>query len=59
MIAVEMEMPSACSTCPLNNDYNRCVVTDNSTFPDIMRPRWCPLHDIDVERDGTIHISKD
>ena len=59
MIAVEMEMPSACSTCPLNNDYNRCVITDNSTFPDIMRPRRCPLHEIDVERDGSIHISKD
>lgn len=59
MIAVEMEMPSACSTCPLNNDYNRCVVTDNTTFPDIMRPRWCPLHDFGVEEDGSIWVSKD
>lgn len=50
MIAVDMEMPGTCQSCP---------VTDNTTFDDIMRPRWCPLHEIEIERDGTINISKD
>lgn len=57
MIAIEMKMPDRCLDCPLNKEM-QCAVTGNTTFDDIMRPRWCLLHEIDVERDGSIHISK-
>lgn len=58
MIAVEMDMPGRCLECPLNKNMV-CAVNGNTTFDDIMRPRWCPLHEIDIERNGTVHISRD
>lgn len=58
MIAVEMKMPDRCLDCLLNKEMT-CCVTGNATFDDIMRPRWCPLHDFGVDSDGSVHISKD
>ena len=59
MLAIEMEMPERCLDCRLNQDDMKCAVNGNTTFDDIMRPRWCPSHEIDVERNGTMHISRD
>jgi rubredoxin len=59
MLAIEMEMPERCIDCQLNQGDMKCVVNGNTTFDDIMRPRWCPLHEIDVEKNGTMHISRD
>lgn len=54
MVVVNMKMPDRCLDCPLNKEM-QCVVTGNTTFDDIMRPRWCPLHEF-----GTgIHIQRD
>ena len=58
VLAVEMEMPERCLDCQLNSNM-KCSINGNTTFDDIMRPRWCPLHDIEIERDGTVYISKD
>ena len=58
MLAIDMEMPERCLDCLLNREM-QCSVTRNSTFDDIMRPRWCPLHEISVDEDGNVYISKD
>lgn len=57
MIAVEMKMPDRCLDCPLNKGM-QCVVTGNTTFDDIMRPRWCPLHDFGIALDSSVHVQK-
>lgn len=46
-IAIEMYMPKRCLDCPINTSDMTCSVTRNQTFDDIMRPRWCPLHEIE------------
>lgn len=59
MIALEMEMPERCLDCLLNTVGMTCAVTGNSTFDDIMRPRWCPLHEIVVDSTGSVYIKND
>lgn len=59
MIAIDMEMPERCLDCLLNTCDMKCPVTGNTTFDDIMRPRWCPLHEFQRDSDGSIKIYSD